>query len=1150
MDSVRSPGPADGVFRHVPLKLCVGRLGAAAAAAWSVHRCGGRQTGAADYGVPVNHVHAVPDVEPARAAVLSPDLAAALRSCGPDGERALRLLQDAAAVLAEPGRWNAPYEVAQSCCRNAIDSVLHLAPKDLPGIEAARRAVVDAAKAIAGAWCADGQVPSAALTGLAESVKALRGEEANPGGQRIRQIGYLVQQQTRQEMGLAEVEAVRNSWTRFYRDTSGVLHGSGTGPDESRALFNGVVAAFEQLFLGLPDRAERLRELALLEAPSPADADEIAMMTDPRAGAYFFRAAVSDEWLDLLPAERLLPESAQWPALPYLQRVLRQDPERVCSWVEANLEAVGGRGPGAVSTAVGLISAAGMTAWPLLLSIAKEHQDRHVLLRIGYWARDIDVAERTVRWVQVVEAVLRNPEYGARETWEAAQLLRAVAVTVHPHGQVRLAGDRLGVIIRNVVAGTLAAVLGEGPIHFEAEVVNDLTEVTLQDPSHSFAVAVMRSVLDIAREDAQLGVVLAERLRPLESKLAVSALRDRIAAVLLGESYEVDAVVPDRARVWWDTAIPLAGRIVTARAARADEFDFLALVHRTCPEEHLGDLAAAVRDGLGKAPTTEEVAAWRALYEASGEALPAAWRTAWDLHPILPHAAIEAWQPLLGVLQELTGGQAPSRPEPLLRIRSWIEEHGGLSAAAFAGLAAAEGPAAAVRELVGTAVPRKDVEDGGARAGLLTALVTEDPQSWAADVSGVVAEASDPALRAAYFNALHRALGNGTLPAPELGHLAKAAFAVRPAPEAAEAGAGQLTMVTCNLLHKAWEQGLEVEDEPEVVSWLQALVASWSRPRVSSADPLIDATAVSGGVALLSLMAWGLQHAHRQEAALPEPLVTVLDRILKEEPDDQALAVVGLCLSQLVHCAPAWADECAALLFAIDTPWRSARAWLRHGQPNAQLLARLDRAVLLDLVTEAQADPLVSKVAFALLDASEALGPDGTLLAEFAGRKGGPEAVSQVLSQVAGAVFRCAEGSPWPGRAAQVWEAALDCGLPPAALTGLGRFAYAECLDETRWLELTARTVEQQPVLEAAYRVAERAAGHPSSPQAMSIAAAMLEAPADRYHRLEIQRYAARVFAEAGEMEAPERERLRIALINSGAIEDAFGDTGPARKDA
>lgn len=387
---------------------------------------------------------------------VSSELADALRSQGPDGERALNLLRDGAAILADPSRWQAPYEIAQSCCRSAIDSVLKLAPKNLPGIEGARRAVTDAAKIVAKAWHGGALFPAVALDRLADSVDALRAEEQNPGGQRIRQIGFLVQQQTRQELGVAEVEAVRNSWTRFYRDTSGVLHGSGAGPEETRERFTGVLSAFEQLFLGLPERADRLRELAGFDFPSPADADEVALMTDPRAGAYFFRAATSAQWLGLLPLERLLPEAARWPARPYLQHLLQQSPDLVCSWVDAHLEDIAKCGPGALSTVVGMVSEAGMAARPVLMKITKSTQDRHTLLYIGYWARDVAMAERTPQWVQVVEAVLRSPEYRNKETWEAAQLLGTLSATAHPDGKLRPFGDSLAVIIRNVAGATLS----------------------------------------------------------------------------------------------------------------------------------------------------------------------------------------------------------------------------------------------------------------------------------------------------------------------------------------------------------------------------------------------------------------------------------------------------------------------------------------------------------------------------------------------------------------------------------------------------------------------------------------------------------------------------------------------------------------------
>ncbi len=66
---------------------------------------------------------------------VSAQLSMALTAQGPHGERALNLLRDAAAVLSEPARWNAPYELAQSCCRGAIDSILNLAPKNRELIE-------------------------------------------------------------------------------------------------------------------------------------------------------------------------------------------------------------------------------------------------------------------------------------------------------------------------------------------------------------------------------------------------------------------------------------------------------------------------------------------------------------------------------------------------------------------------------------------------------------------------------------------------------------------------------------------------------------------------------------------------------------------------------------------------------------------------------------------------------------------------------------------------------------------------------------------------------------------------------------------------------------------------------------------------------
>jgi len=163
-------------------------------------------------------------------------------------------------------------------------------------------------------------------------------------------------------------------------------------------------------------------------------------------------------------------------------------------------------------------------------------------------------------------------------------------------------------------------------------------------------------------------------------------------------------------------------------------------------------------------------------------------------------------------------------------------------------------------------------------------------------------------------------------------------------------------------------------------------------------------------------------------------------------------------------------------------------------------------------------------------------------LTELAAQAGGPQAVSELLSRLAQAVIRCEETSPWPERAAALWRFALEAQLEPAALTGAGRFAYADRLDDAVWLELTARTVAQQPAVEAPYAVAERAARHPDSADALLIAAAMLGAQVDVFHRQEIQGHAALLFAQSTAEGTAEHEQLRIALINAGAIEAAYKD--------
>ncbi|MEY9940475.1 hypothetical protein [Streptacidiphilus sp. MAP5-3] len=296
----------------------------------------------------------------------------------------------------------------------------------------------------------------------------------------------------------------------------------------------------------------------------------------------------------------------------------------------------------------------------------------------------------------------------------------------------------------------------------------------------------------------------------------------------------------------------------------------------------------------------------------------------------------------------------------------------------------------------------------------------------------------------------------------------------------------------------------------------------------------------------------------------PAPLSNWPIRSWAGSPDPQALAVVGYRLSQLTERCPAWVERHKATLFDLRQPHSPARTWLTYGQPGGAF-ALVDRAELAELLVapptvdtpaagtgdersrdrdalaavrraQQRVDATLDRVAWALLDAGAPLGPVRDFFRQVAGRPRGAEAVSQLLSCVA---WRTAKGpSDASERAVAVWEAALDAGLPSAALAGAGEFAYSTGLDDETWLTLTRRTAEQELGLNPAHAVAQRAAGHPDSPDALIIAARLLGAPLEPFHKMEVRRQADALLRAA--KDSPQWRALQSALVDAGEVQAAF----------
>jgi hypothetical protein len=309
---------------------------------------------------------------------------------------------------------------------------------------------------------------------------------------------------------------------------------------------------------------------------------------------------------------------------------------------------------------------------------------------------------------------------------------------------------------------------------------------------------------------------------------------------------------------------------------------------------------------------------------------------------------------------------------------------------------------------------------------------------------------------------------------------------------------------------------------------------------------LTSALSHTGGSALLALIAWGLNREEANGQELPTPLASLLDAVLDGDPDDQALAVVGLCLTQLRRRAPVWADAHAAALYALDKPWRPARTWLTHGTPDNGLLTLLAPAPLQHVLCHADAHEPRQRALLALLDPAEPLGPPRTFLASLAAIEDGEAAVSSILSSLAYASRQWATRPELIERACTLWSQALDAHLPPPALTGAGAFAHATAIDDDTWLELMARTADQTRSLDAAQAIANRAAEHLGEPRAYRIATALLQVPLDDYRTAEVQTTAETLFTASAPDASAERLALQLALINCGKSRQP-SPTGPSR---
>jgi hypothetical protein len=648
------------------------------------------------------------------AALLDEALQDALAVQGELGLRALGLLCDARRLLDEPQGWERPYETVVANCRGAMDSLLELSGLHPVGLKSAATDVLLRARALleegaSGAADRDAQV--LARTSLSEALEVLAGEVGNPGGYHSRRVRHVTERLTRRILGVAEESAAR-VWSDLYARASGVLHGSAVTAAQARLIFEDLVRAAAQVFVALPERAERVKELAGLSQPSAVDASEVAGWVDPRATEYFFVAATSPRWLDLLSAPQLLPEQARWPAWPYLERLAADDPDLPAGWLRDNFPAIQDIGSGALAQALRLAGRLGIRMAAQVQVVVTDDTIPGLLQMAVFWALDVPLADRDRSWILVVERLIDQVDRPTRdaagnaggpqgdrglEPWDGGQLLTELVRTAYPAGQ---ASDDI-VLLRTVCAGLLGRYLGRPHHGFDLHLIGseqDLSHVGAEGSRHPFVLVLARAVLDLALADARAGVPLATRTRPLARKVAVQGARDRVLATHLMETAPGPATGHQEEHRWWACALDVAERVVTGPMAHPDQVDLVALLVDRCPDEHRPALEAALASALGTPPDTAALDQGRSQWQTT-RSVPQEWSRLWSWAALLPPAVLQPWQPTLTILQDLADGPAPDPRAPRDLLPWPADDPERLALSDLARTAADDGPPAAAHRI-------------------------------------------------------------------------------------------------------------------------------------------------------------------------------------------------------------------------------------------------------------------------------------------------------------------------------------------------------------------------------------------------------------------------------------------------------------------
>lgn len=992
---------------------------------------------------------------------LSEEVVERLRSeLGARADRVLGCLRTAAALLAQAEADISGLRLAESAAYNLREALNHVV-EGQDAAEGGLRAVMNAWQRYKGQTAVQGVDTDAAREELDRVLDWVKADESRASYYARRLLTYL---QDRSGVSpLAGPDDPVSEYGELREKANTAVHDELPGADVA-VLLSQTMAWFIRVFTPPDQVAEAIRTLAAQPWSGPEQIAELKRLaTNDHHLRLFFSEVRDSAWLEALHEAGIAQApspNTPWPVAALLTGVGTTDPESVALLLERLLTDTARVAKDERAAArfelLRMSSQLGTSGHGIVVEVARLHSDLSAVRSLAvYAARKADATKPVV--LDVADCVLNHfcgvPD---GDRYHAVKILDHVQAGVTANNVVdraRVLAGKTGRLARS--DGARYVVLGIEAFTAEPE--------EHPEPLVLFAHHLAR-ILSTARRSGVPTSVQLEWLSKISGEVG-----ERLRGHVLAGAED----------------IPLADKIahITSR-----------LESPTATAEDL----ALVADILSRKPAPEDLTVWvetlgtPSRVPADGDEIPRDWGRVWRWAAVLPEHVLTAWR---GAIDSVSEHHGPPNPQALTSNRRPRWEVGfGQSPYSSEDLSAR--PPLDTAALVAAWEP--DAESQWRMFGrleLARALgeaVKANPTEWSAAPQDIVSTLGNPLYVEHYFRGLTERAADIVSHA----HAVLAAALAQPSASELHEGSDDTDKVShdrdntheavLDLFRELANKNADLAATLDGL-WERAIAAVWSFPESDQGllfhghDALTSAINRSWGRGLqtaLALAAWEFRNSGTVRPEFEYTLNAIIERVGSVGLEFRAILAAHRPLLEGISAV--WLNARTTTLFREGTlaqetfdltvKWARPTNWFYREFPSELFNAALR-----------EVDNAVSLIVAATLREV-----DGYELNTVMKRLGKVPAVLATAAADCAVLMQEAEpDSPHLAVAIRFWTLLLDADrrvVPARALTGLGRWAFVNNIDDDQWARLTSRTLDATDgQIDDSISVADRAAGIPPS---------------------------------------------------------------------